>query len=389
VRSVDAAATEGWAHVAKSTHPTPDAPIEEPLWKAIRSGADYIRRRWVGEGAPPMPVINKVLLVIALVWLVFSFGGQVFDSLIQALIVYGIYYAVWVALIKPSLRRHNTAQSRPAAPAGTPSEHPAEQRTAAWPTAAEVRAAPLAKPTKSARRIRPSWRERAQRELAEKPLRGKIQELVGSMLLAAVFAAIAAGIAPLFLNQGSASEDFSMYLWLAIIGTIGSWSVMIPAKFTEGKLEDQVPMRLTLLLLGALVGFISWLLAQSLLLNSASWGDPLSIDKGFLSNELLNWPRPGTDMISSPAYYIAYFAFLFLLPRWWRQTEFTRSSRMSLWWVVVCVGWGWLLHFFWWFPQPQGMMAAGVIALATQLASPWMPPSRRRALAAEIEGGVA
>ena len=79
---------------------------------------------------------------------------------------------------------------------------------------------------------------------------------------------------------------------------------------------------------------------------------------------------------------------LFVLPRWWRQTEFTRSGRMSLWWVLVCIGWGWLLHFLWWFPQPQGLMAAGVIALATQLASPWMPPSRRKALAAEIEGGV-
>jgi hypothetical protein len=164
---------------------------------------------------------------------------------------------------------------------------------------------------------------------------------------------------------------------------------MIPAKFSEGKLEDQAPMRLTLLLLGALVGAVAWFLAQSLLLNSTSWGDPISIDKGILSNELLKWPIEGTNMSISPAYYIAYFAFLFLLPRWWRQTEFTRSGRMSLWWVIVCVGWGWLLHFFWWFPQPQGMMAAGVIALATQLSSPWMPPSRRKALAAEIEGGVA
>jgi hypothetical protein len=86
--------------------------------------------------------------------------------------------------------------------------------------------------------------------------------------------------------------------------------------------------------------------------------------------------------------YIAYFAFLFLLPRWWRQTEFTRDRRMSLWWITVCVGWAWLLHIFWWFPQPTGMLAAGVIAMATQLASPWMPPSRRRALSVEVEGGA-
>ena len=125
-----------------------------------------------------------------------------------------------------------------------------------------------------------------------------------------------------------------------------------------------------------------------LLLNTPSWGDPISIRQGFISNELLKWPKSVSDMTIAPQYFIAYFAFLFLLPRWWRQTEFTRSGRVSLWWIIASVGFAWLLHFLWWFPQPQGMMAAGIIALATQLSSPWMPPSRRRAVAAELEGGV-
>jgi hypothetical protein len=383
------AAAPSAAQDAKRPDAAPDAPIEEPAWKAIRGGAEYIRRRWVGEGVPKLPLFHKVLLVGALIWLMIFFGANAFEVGIQVLVVYCIYFIVWSSFIRPSLRRHNAAHSRPDWAAAGSFNQPAEQKTAAWPPAAEVRAAAATKPSKSARRVRPSWRERANRELAEKPLRSQFQELVGSMLLAAMFAAVAAGIAPLMLNQGSASEDFSTYLWLAIVGTIGSWAVMIPAKFSEGRLEDQVPMRLTLLLLGALVGAVAWFLAQSLLLNSTSWGDPVSIDKGFISNEMLKWPKEGRDMSISPAYYIAYFAFLFLLPRWWRQTEFTRSSRMSLWWVIVCVGWSWLLHFFWWFPQPQGMMVAGVIALATQLSSPWMPPSRRKSLAAEIEGGVA
>ena len=96
----------------------------------------------------------------------------------------------------------------------------------------------------------------------------------------------------------------------------------------------------------------------------------------------------GSTAIPSLAVYMSYFAFLFLLPRWWRQAECTRERRMSLWWVAVCVFWAWLLHFFWWFPQPTGMMAAGVIATATQLASPWMPPSRRRALTEQMERGA-
>ena len=87
--------------------------------------------------------------------------------------------------------------------------------------------------------------------------------------------------------------------------------------------------------------------------------------------------------------YVTYFAFLFVLLRWWRQAEFTtRNQRLSLWSVAVCVFWAWLLQFFWQFPQPAGMMVAGVTAFATQLASPWLPPSRRRALSGEVEQTV-
>jgi len=85
----------------------------------------------------------------------------------------------------------------------------------------------------------------------------------------------------------------------------------------------------------------------------------------------------------SAAVYVAYFAFLFLIPRWWRQTEYTRSSRLSLWSAITCAGWAWLLHIFWWFPQPLGMMTAAVMALSIQLSSPWMPPSKRRTISDE------
>jgi hypothetical protein len=70
------------------------------------------------------------------------------------------------------------------------------------------------------------------------------------------------------------------------------------------------------------------------------------------------------------------------------MTEYTRGSRLSLWSVVSCVFAAWLLSMFWWFPQPIGMITAGVIALATQLASPWMPPSKRRAISEAPEQAV-
>ena len=78
--------------------------------------------------------------------------------------------------------------------------------------------------------------------------------------------------------------------------------------------------------------------------------------------------------------YTAYFAFLFVILAWWRQAEFSRSGRVSLWSIAWCSLVAWLLHFVWWFPQPIGFLMAGMIAFTVQLSSPWMPPSQRRTL---------
>jgi hypothetical protein len=391
-RHADEAARDGLRYAYGTTNVDPNAPIEEPLWKAIRNGADFMRRRWVGDGVPQLTILQKVLLVVAGIFLVIWFAEQAFAVSIQVLLVYCIYYIIWTSFIKPNLRKQGMPSNAPATQRTDMAARVADpQQTVAWPTNAEAQAtAAAAKTAKMTRRAaRASWRDRANRQLVEKSLRQKLSEMVSSMLLAAVFASVAACVAPLLSSQQPTSENMATYLWLALVGTIGSWAVIVPSKLSEGRLEDQVPMRLTLLLLGALVGTIAWFLADMLLLSVPRWGDPVSARFGILSNELLKWPHTDSGSGISPAYFIAYFAFLFLLPRWWRQTEFTRSGRVSLWWIVVCVGWAWLLHFFWWFPQPAGMMVAGVIALSTQLASPWMPPSRRRALAAEMEGGVA
>ena len=228
----------------------------------------------------------------------------------------------------------------------------------------------------------------ALRDIAAKPLRDKLSELLGSMIVAALVATVAACIGPMVLGTQPGSERFAMYFWLATIGTLGSWAILVPAKLTEGKLEDQVPMRVTLLAAGATVGVAAWLLGESLLLKSPGWHDPIDAGRGLISQEMLEWPSTIDSVHPSLPVYVAYFGFLFLLPRWWRQAEFTRPGRISVWWVIVSVFWAWVLHLFWWFPQPTGLMAAGVIATATQLSSPWMPPSRRRAMSEMSEQTV-
>jgi len=310
----------------------------------------------------------------------------VLSVFIQCLVIYSVYYAVWVTLIRPGIRRHAGNSSPGAAAAARPMSS-AEQRTAVWTPAADP-SEPAARRADQLqrRRSRPGWRERATQQLAQKSLREKLTELLGSMLLAAIFSTIAACAVPLLLNDQATSEQAAAYLWLAMVGTLGSWAILVPSKFVEGRLEDQAPMRITLMLLGAILGVAAWSIGDAVMLKQPGWHEPMDVGRGLVTHEMLEWRIQ--DGANPPiAVYVAYFAFLFVLMRWWRQTEYTRGSRMSIWCVSSCVFMAWLLHIFWWFPQPLGMMAAGVIALSTQLASPWMPPSRRRAISEEAERG--
>jgi hypothetical protein len=55
--------------------------------------------------------------------------------------------------------------------------------------------------------------------------------------------------------------------------------------------------------------------------------------------------------------------------------------RVNLWTIAWCGLVAWLLHFIFWFPQPLGLLLAAIIAFTLQFATPWLSPSRRRAIA--------
>jgi hypothetical protein len=368
-----------------------DVTIEEPIWKAIREGAAKLRARWHGEEVERLHPVAKALVILAVVWASLSLSGIVIGIAFPLAMCYGIYYLIWITMIRPGMRKQALVDRHSAAAAfvaGT-ADIPRASREVAWQRSndADPAASPAERYARAARkrRSRSNWRDRANLELAAKPTREKLSELLGSMLMAAMCASVAALVAPLLFSNQPVSERIAAHLWLAAVGTLGSWAILIPTKFAEGKMEDHVPMRITMLMLGALVGMAGWFLGDALLLQTPNWGDPMSVDRGLLSDEMFKWARPIPGANPSLAVYVAYFAFLFLLLRWWRNAEYTRNTRLSMWSVVVCIFWAWLLQFFWWFPQPMGMMAAGVIAFSTQLASPWLPPSRRRTLSGEME----
>ncbi len=155
------------------------------------------------------------------------------------------------------------------------------------------------------------------------------------------------------------------YVWLGLSATIGAWGILIPAKFWEGRHGDAVLRRFIQLAVGLSLGLFAWSIDSLLLTNLTN-----TIDMPHVSLDI-----PGTHNVEGQPEmfsYLAYFGFLFLLVRWWKQADPLRSSRLSVWSTVVCVFWAAILNMFWEFPQPWGMMTAGTISVAVQLASPWI-----------------
>jgi hypothetical protein len=370
----------------------------EPVWTATCDGLGELMKAvdWAN-----WTEFHRGLAIAGLVLVAFTIGPAILGVLVVMAIWYGGYRLVRLiaqVIVQPpdamAHRENRAAHGREAAPVRAAAFYGATtEKEGLRPIFDDEPARPGASPapqpspvvTKRGRRRQGTWRHAAFAELAAKPMRDRVSSLLASLLAAAGIAPLAAVFASLFLGR---NFNVELFLWVAIVATLASWAILIPGQLTEGRIEDQAPMRFTMLLAGAFVGLIAWAVAQMLYLD-------LPVGRNFglspndsLSGELLDWDKHeiisgyqrGAVPLPLP-YFAMYFATLFAVMRWWRLAEWTRSSRVSLWSIVWCGGIAFVVSLFWWFPQPLGIITAGVIAFTVQLASPWLSPSRRRQMA--------
>ena len=362
---------------------------EEPILAALREGWTDLERRY--HESPMHPLAKATLVGIGIIVLLNS-GLQ--GALVPTMLSLGFAYLVYRAVRAIVLPPPNPLPKDFAAPADgsavTAKYEPKDGNgeSPRVPTPEEL-AKPPAKQRKRhyARRQRRNWQYQLNQYVAARPMRDRATELLGSMIVSAVIASLLALIGVAFVGETFTAE---LYLWMAIVATVGSWAVMIPTKLGEGRVEDQAPLRFGLLISGALVGLVASGVAQTLTLElpvsndvTVSPWDSLaggvfqvsdydsSLGKAFRDGSV-----PITMSVAT-----AYFGFLFVVLRWWRQAEYARPDRVSMWAIIACMSAAFLMTFVWWFPQPAGAVLAGIIAFTTQFSSPWMPPSKRRELA--------
>ncbi|MGI9457729.1 MAG: serine/threonine-protein kinase [Aeoliella sp.] len=302
-------------------------------------------------------------------------------------IVYLFYYVFWSAFVKPSesgRRKHRAAAGK----RHSRSEALTTALADAPPASAKL---PVHQQTRreqavARRQLRMNWRDKVNKELAAKPLRQKLTELLTSMVLVGIVCLFLSLLAVLVIGlEQPAGTQVPLHLWLTVVSTAGCWAILATSKFCEGRFEDQIPARMTLLAAGAGVGLLAFVLTQALLIGVPRYNDfgvdahDTVLSEFFQVDLSRNIAYQSADTASPDMMLsVAYFALMFLMLRWWRLAEYTRRTRLSLVSVGLCICVAWIAHLVCWYPQPAGVAVAGVVALATQLVSPWLPPSARK-----------
>jgi hypothetical protein len=82
--------------------------------------------------------------------------------------------------------------------------------------------------------------------------------------------------------------------------------------------------------------------------------------------------------------YALYYATLFVGPRWWRQADPYRRSRLRFGTLFGVAVWAWLASVFWEFPHPWAVASALAVSAVVQLSSPWHPQERKSAQRKEV-----
>jgi len=311
---------------------------DEPLLRAIRKSFDDLRRWWRSLEQSP----RSRFWIGALIAFVLFINTH---WLLPVLSILGAIYVPYYVIRQMVL-------------------HSSEQPSYARAQQIAVQKGPPTYP-----RSRNQWRSEVRHSLRGKPNMVRLAELNTSWIAAALTVlamAIAAGI--IGLRSGNVNAlDLAPYFWIALVILIGSQGILGLGKLWERDEGEGLPRRLVLAGIGAGVGLAAFALNEFLML-------PLQVTGSELLGNDLPQALYHSDRTVRPAGMMAHFAVLFGAIRWWKPVDPLRRTRLSLWSVaVVCVA-AWGVHQVLPMPQPAGLLTAGGLAIATQMAAPWINP---------------
>jgi hypothetical protein len=333
---------------------------EEPILHAIRENVQSFRNT-VQDVRRQTPGLY-VLLVAAVMMAAIIEWPVVLALAVLLGTVYGVYRLIWTLVVG------SDSPSRQSGP------RPARSR----PQDAQVVSPPGEPSPSSGRRMRGIFRrrERPAAAMLIKSPRERVADLLGSMLGSTLVAAAMCVV--MLLIESFRADTASLpkpeqFAWLLLVSVAGAWGILIPSKLWEGYRGDAMLRRFLLMVIGMGVGVVAFAAGDWLMVSlPPAAGYPASPGYGL---PLSFYAQNGHPLLLA---HVACFGTLFLLVRWWHQTDPLRVTRLSMSRLVVCIVIAGAVAWAWQFPQPWLPMIAGTISVSIQLASPWLTLNRRR-----------
>ncbi|MHB8862462.1 MAG: serine/threonine-protein kinase [Pirellulaceae bacterium] len=232
-----------------------------------------------------------------------------------------------------------------------------------------------ARPRGERRRHKPprgQWRQQARQILRRKPSAERLTELTGTFLMAAIVSAV---LCLVILVTGGRRLDASVdtwtfYAWLAVTTTVGAWLVLGLAKFWEGTDGDDILRRFVMMVAGLGLGVTAFAAGEMLMirLSTQEMFNVLELPRDIIPTRM--YANDGTLGLTP---FLAYFATVFVVLRWWRLVDPLRKTRFSLWATIVVALIAMLIPW----QIPWGFLLFVTIAVAVQLSAPWMSSQER------------
>jgi eukaryotic-like serine/threonine-protein kinase len=330
---------------------------EEPVLRALHERWQRFYCAWRerrSDSHMRQVVFVLIILAVFLHGPLFALAIASLPFVFMLVVLYGVYRLVWMSVQAISGRSSAVGKGMASASiAASPGASPPAPR--GW------------------RRFRGS--EQAVPGWVPKSGRQRLAELLGSMLGSTLVAATMCVVMVLiesFRNDALALPRPEQIAWLLFVGVVGSWAVLIPSKFWEGFRGDAMVRRFLLMVIGMGVGVAAYALGELLMVGlPPAAGYP--VPPGYRLPPSF-YAQDGRPLLMA---YVACFGTLFLLVRWWLQTDLLRRSRLGLWRLVVSVVVAAVAAWAWQFPQPWLPMIAATISVSVQLAGPWRRQDKR------------
>ena len=355
---------------------------QEPIANAVLGMVAEIQR-WFGQIPHNSPWYGAALAIVIVI--VVSRGVAVLPFIATLLLCYVPYFIVWtlVSSYQPPTASEPNDGPKNAVKLSSllidPKNTSVDQEIARE-NSPSLDVAPAVVPPRNGRkafRTFGQWQSYKRPQLAQKPMIDNWTEWTWSIvssttivsILSVVGYLIAIAVAP---TQVDSSQFISAGTWTAVMTLIMTWTILFIGKRWERREEDGLIFRFTLLTAGLGVGAIGFALSEFL---QVPWSQVIHLQR---DAEPRTWSRFHSGLSPLLPAFMAYFAMLMGVVKWWRQSDILRKHRFNVFSVMWAILAAVILSGFVFFPTPWCLIVAGATSLVLQMSTPWIDSKQER-----------